>query len=90
MLGTIQITGEDLTAVEVNDICNSLRNGSVSLLSLRGCTIDDTDFKHITDSLKINASLVQLNFSLGVLSNKQRIKWLADSLKHNKNLSSLL
>ena len=90
MLGTIQITGEDLNDVEVNDICNSLRKGSVRLLSLRGCHIDDADFKRITDSLKTNASLVQLNFSLGVLSNKQRVKWLSDSLKHNKNLSALL
>ena len=89
MLGTIQITGEDLNDVEINDICNSLRNGSVRLLSLRGCHIDDANFKRISDSLKTNASLVQLNFSLGVLSNKQRIKWLSDALKHNKNLSSL-
>ena len=90
MLGTIQITGEDLNDVEVDDICNSLRNGSVRLLSLRGCHMGDASFKRISDSLKTNASLVQLNFSLGVLSNKQRIKWLSDALKHNKNLSSLL
>lgn len=90
MLGTIQITGEDLNDVEVNDICNSVRNGSVRLLSLRGCQMDDASFRRISDSLKVNSSLVQLNFSLGLLSNKQRIKWLADALKHNKNLSSLL
>jgi hypothetical protein len=90
MLGTIQITGEDLNDVEVDDICNSLKNGSVRLLSLRGCHMEDASFKRITDSLKTNSSLVQLNFSLGVLSNKQRIKWLSDALKHNKNLSSLL
>jgi hypothetical protein len=52
--------------------------------------MEDASFKRVTDSLKTNSSLVQLNFSLGVLSNKQRIKWLSDALKHNKNLSSLL
>lgn len=90
MLGTIQITGEELGDVEVNDICNSLTNDSVRLLSLRGCHVNDTLFKRITDTLKENSSLVQLNLSLGVVCSKQRVKWLCEALKCNKNISSLL
>ena len=90
LLGTIQITGEELTDIEVNDICNSLKNGAVRLLSLRGCHLDNVQFKRITDTLKENSSLVQLNLSLGVVGSKQRVKWLSEALKCNKNLSSLL
>ena len=90
LLGTVQITGEELREAEVKDICNSLKDNSIRLLSLRGCHIQDEDFKKLMDSLKDNESLVQLNLNLGVCNGKHRIKWLTEAMMLNKSLGSLL
>lgn len=90
LLGTIQIASEDLPQGEVKDICDSLHDNSIRFLSLRGCRFEDEDFKRLTESLKENESLIQLNLNLGVCNGKHRIKWLAEALLANKTLSALL
>lgn len=90
LLGTIQITGEDLRDAEVKGICDSLHDNSIRILSLRGCKIHDEDFKKLMDSLKECESLAQLNLNLGVCNGKHRIKWLSEALVANKYLTSLL
>ena len=90
LLGTIQISSEDLPAGDVKDICDSLQDNSIRFLSLRGCRCEDDDFKKLMESLKENDSLVQLNLNLGVCNGKHRIKWLADALMANKSLGALL
>jgi hypothetical protein len=90
LLGTVQITGESLGEPEVKNICESLRDNSIRLLSLRGCAVHDEDFKRLTESVKENESLVQLNLNLGICNGKHRIRWLAEALMGNKSLNSLL
>lgn len=90
LLGTVQITGESLGEPEVKNICDSLRDNSIRLLSLRGCSVQDEDFKRLAESVKENESLVQLNLNLGICNGKQRIRWLAEALMGNKSLNALL
>ena len=90
LLGTLQITGEDIREPEIKDICDSLEDNSIRILSLRGCRVRDDDFKMLMESLKECESLVQLNLNLGVCNGKHRIKWLSEALAVNKCLSSLL
>ena len=90
LLGSVQIAGEELGSLEIKDICESLRNNSIRMLSLRGCRMDDTCFQRLTESLKGNESLVQLNLNLGVVNSRERIKWLTEGLIQNDSITSLL
>ena len=90
LLGSVQIAGEELSILEIKDICESLNNDSIRLLSLRGCRMDDSCFQKLTESLKGNDSLVQLNLNLGVVNSKDRIRWLTEGLIQNDSLTSLL
>lgn len=89
LLGTLQITGEELREAEVKGICESLNDNSIRILSLRGCRIHDDDFKKLMEGLKECESLAQLNLNLGVCNGKHRIKWLSEALGTNKGLNSL-
>lgn len=89
LLGTVQITGEELREAEVKGICESLNDNSIRILSLRGCRIHDDDFKKLMEDLKECESLAQLNLNLGVCNGKHRIKWLSEALSTNKGLNSL-
>uniref|UniRef100_A0A8D0CQP1 Leucine rich repeat containing 73 n=1 Tax=Sander lucioperca TaxID=283035 RepID=A0A8D0CQP1_SANLU len=73
---SIQITGEQLSAAEVQDICESLKEDGVRLLSVRGCQLSDRDFG-------------RLNLNLGVVSGAGRARHLADALKTNRSLQTL-
>lgn len=90
LLGSVQIAGEDLGNIEIKDICDSLKNNSVRILSLRGCRMDDSCFQKLTESLKGNDSLAQLNLNLGVVNSKERIKQLTEGLIQNDSITSLL
>lgn len=90
LLGTVQITGETLGNSEVESICDSLRDNSIRLLSLRECNVRDDDYKKLVEGVKENDSLVQLNLNLGICNGKQRIRWLAEALSGNKSLNALL
>lgn len=87
---SIQITGELLSAAEVQDICESLKEDSVRLLSVRGCQLSDRDFGRICRSVAESCSLAQLNLNLGVVSSISRTRYLADALKANRSLQTLL
>ncbi|XP_048452698.1 leucine-rich repeat-containing protein 73 [Rhincodon typus] len=87
--GSIQISGETLSSAEVKDICDSLRTNSVRLLSLRGCHISDRDFHRISRHVADCQSLAQLNLNLGVVSNINRVKQLAEALASNRSIHSL-
>ncbi|XP_078398928.1 leucine-rich repeat-containing protein 73 isoform X2 [Cetorhinus maximus] len=87
--GSIQISGETLSSAEVKDICDSLRANSVRLLSLRGCHVSDRDFHRISRHVADCQSLAQLNLNLGVVSNINRVKQLAEALASNRSIHSL-
>lgn len=87
---SIQITGELLSAAEVQDICESLKEDSVRLLSVRGCQLSDRDFGRVCRSVAESHSLAQLNLNLGVVSSISRTRHLADALKTNRSLQTLL
>lgn len=89
LLGTLQITGEEVRDAEVKAICDSLDDNSIRILSLRGCRVQDEDFKKLMESLKECESLIQLNLNLGVCNGKHRIKWLSEALIVNRCLNSL-
>ncbi|TMS04162.1 Leucine-rich repeat-containing protein 73 [Larimichthys crocea] len=86
---SIQITGELLSAAEVQDICESLKEDSVRLLSVRGCQLADRDFGRVCRSVAESHSLAQLNLNLGVVSSISRTRHLADALKSNRSLQTL-
>lgn len=87
---SIQITGEMLSAAEVQDICESLKEDGVRLLSVRGCQLSDRDFGLVCRSVAESHSLAQLNLNLGVVSSIGRTRHLADALKTNRSLQTLL
>ncbi|XP_078592180.1 leucine-rich repeat-containing protein 73-like [Branchiostoma floridae x Branchiostoma japonicum] len=89
LLGSIQISGEHLSTVEVRDICDSLKNNSTRLLSLRGCKIDDEDFGPLATAIGESKSIVQLNLNLGVVSDSSRARLLGEALTRNRSLNSL-
>lgn len=88
--GSIQISGETLSGAEIRDICESLRENSVRLLSLRGCQLSERDFGHVCRGAAESRSLAQLNLNLGIVSNINRVKQLAEALKTNRSVQSLL
>lgn len=90
LLGSVQIAGEELGSLEIKDICDSLRSNSIRMLSLRGCRMDDSSFQKLSESLKGNNSLLQLNLNLGVVNSRERIKWLTEGLIQNDSLTALL
>ena len=90
MLGAVQISGEDIGDVDTKDICDSLRNNSIRLLSLRGCQMNDNNFRKIMESVKDSTTLVHLNLNLGVVGSKDRVTWLAGGIERNHNLTALL
>ncbi|KAK7148126.1 hypothetical protein R3I93_012446 [Phoxinus phoxinus] len=87
--GSIQITGEALSCAEVKDICDSLKENSVRLLSVRGCQLSDRDFGRVCRGVAESHSLAQLNLNLGVVSTIGRTKHLADALKANRSIQTL-
>ncbi|XP_029927147.1 leucine-rich repeat-containing protein 73 [Myripristis murdjan] len=86
---SIQISGELLSAAEVQDICESLKEDSVRLLSVRGCQLSDRDFGRVCRGVAESRSLAQLNLNLGVVSSISRTRHLADALKTNRSLQTL-
>ncbi|KAK5854450.1 hypothetical protein PBY51_015517 [Eleginops maclovinus] len=86
---SIQITGELLSAAEVQDICESLKEDGVRLLSVRGCQLSDRDFGRVCRGVAASASLAQLNLNLGVVSSINRTRQLADALSCNRSLQTL-
>ncbi|KAM4599513.1 leucine-rich repeat-containing protein 73 isoform 1-T2 [Fundulus diaphanus] len=86
---SIQITGELLSATEVLDICESLKEDGVRLLSVRGCQLSDRDFGRVCRSVAASRSLAQLNLNLGVVSSLSRTRQLADALATNRSLQTL-
>ena len=90
MLGSVQISGEELGDIETNEICSSLRQNSIRLLSIRGCKLHDKNYHQIMESLKENSSLSHLNLNLGVVDSKERVIWLSEGLKNNSGVETLL
>ncbi|XP_040283598.1 leucine-rich repeat-containing protein 73 isoform X1 [Bufo bufo] len=87
--GSIQMSGETLSSAEVKGVCEGLMEGSVRLLSLRGCHLSDRDFARLCQGVSESPSLVQLNLNLGVVSGTGRVQQLAQCLHRNRSLQSL-
>jgi len=87
---SIQITGELLSAAEVQAIVEGLQEDGVRLLSVRGCQLSDRDFARVCSGVAACGSLAQLNLNLGVVSGVSRTQRLADALKANRSLQTLL
>ncbi|XP_047459089.1 leucine-rich repeat-containing protein 73 [Mugil cephalus] len=86
---SIQITGELLSGAEVQDICESLKEDGVRLLSVRGCQLSDRDFGRVCRGVAETRSLAQLNLNLGVVSSISRTRNLAEALTANRSLQTL-
>ncbi|KAM4607973.1 leucine-rich repeat-containing protein 73 [Polymixia lowei] len=87
--GSIQITGEVLSGAEIQDICQSLKDNTVRLLSVRGCQLSDRDFSRVCRGVAESQSLAQLNLNLGVVSSSSRTRVLSEALKTNRSLQTL-
>lgn len=70
-------------------MCEGLAEGTVRLLSLRGCHLSDRDFGRLCQGVSESPSLVQLNLNLGVVSGTGRVQQLAQCLQRNRSLQSL-
>uniref|UniRef100_A0A3B3X5V4 Leucine rich repeat containing 73 n=1 Tax=Poecilia mexicana TaxID=48701 RepID=A0A3B3X5V4_9TELE len=89
LAASIQVSGEPLSAAEVQDICDRLREDGVRLLSVRGCRLSDRDFGRVCRGVAASRCLVQLNLNLGVVSSIGRAHHLADALAANRSLQTL-
>ncbi|XP_054881679.1 leucine-rich repeat-containing protein 73-like isoform X2 [Poeciliopsis prolifica] len=89
LAASIQVSGEPLSAVEVQDICDRLREDGVRLLSVRGCRVSDRDFGRLCRGVAASRCLAQLNLNLGVVSSIGRARHLADALAANRSLQTL-
>ncbi|XP_033640112.1 leucine-rich repeat-containing protein 73-like [Asterias rubens] len=89
LLGTVQLSGENLSSADVRDISDSLRHDSIKLLSLRGCRMADQHYRRMMAALAECKSISQLNLNLGVVCSRERIKLLASALCTNKSLTGL-
>ncbi|KAM4695357.1 leucine-rich repeat-containing protein 73 [Discoglossus pictus] len=87
--GSIQMSGETLSGAEVRGVCEGLAEGTVRLLSLRGCHLSDRDFARLCQGVSQSPSLIQLNLNLGVVSSATRVQQLAQCLQVNRSLQSL-
>ncbi|XP_014874404.1 leucine-rich repeat-containing protein 73 [Poecilia latipinna] len=89
LAASIQVSGEPLSAAEVQDICDRLREDGVRLLSVRGCRLSDRDFGRVCRGVAASRCLAQLNLNLGVVSSIGRARHLADALAANRSLQTL-
>nr|XP_026691771.1 leucine-rich repeat-containing protein 73 isoform X1 [Ciona intestinalis] len=87
--GTIQISGETLSIVEVENIKDNLRKHLISLLSLRNCKLDADGFRKLMRAVCKTKSLLQLNLNIGVVDSDDRAILLANALNINRSIQSL-
>ncbi|XP_038072834.1 leucine-rich repeat-containing protein 73-like [Patiria miniata] len=89
LLGTVQMSGENLSSTDARDISESLRQDSIKLLSLRGCRMADRHYRRMVDAVAGCKSISQLNLNLGVVCSRERVRLLASALTTNKSLTGL-
>ncbi|XP_076822776.1 leucine-rich repeat-containing protein 73-like [Clavelina lepadiformis] len=87
--GTIQITGEKLSTSEVKEICRSLKDHTLVLLSLRGCEINYDNFRRLMKAVGKTKSLRQLNLNLGAVADVEFASLLSVALMTNRSIRSL-
>ena len=90
MLGSIQMSGERLTSVDVKEICESLAAHNVRLLLMRECHLKDEHFHDVMAAVGKCKSILQLNLNLGVVNSLARAQMIANSLSSNRSLQALL
>ena len=90
LLGAVQMCGEKLSQVEMDDMCQSLESNNIRLLSLRDCKVKEQDFRRLMASVGGSKSIMQLNLNLGVVSTIERVQSLSEALQKNRTLTSLL
>ena len=90
MLGSIQMSGERLSSVEIKEICEALAGHNVRLLLLRECHVKDEHFHDVMMAVGGCKSILQLNLNLGVVNSLARAQMLAAALTNNRSLQALL
>lgn len=88
-IGVIQIQKEPLTHRQIRDIINSLKQNSLTVLSLRECTIEDSDYGRMIRAVGNCQSLLHLNLNVAVVKSEKRVELLAKCLRKNTSLKSL-
>jgi hypothetical protein len=69
---SLEFPGKTIDRREVEDISVHLRENSIRLLSLRGCTMKDEAFAEICHALEATSSLQHLNLNINVVHNSYR------------------
>ena len=90
LLGSVQISGERISRVEMGDICMSLDSHKVRLLALRDCRAGKDDFRKLTRSVGSCRSILHLNLNLGMVDSVEKADLLKGCLVKNRSLHALL
>ncbi|XP_022089086.1 leucine-rich repeat-containing protein 73-like [Acanthaster planci] len=89
LLGTVQLSGENISSADARDICESLQQNSIKLLSLRSCRMADRHYRRMMEAVAECRSISQLNLNLGLVCSRERVRLLASALTTNKSLTGL-
>jgi len=87
---SVQMYGETVTPVEVQEICELLNHNKLRLLSLRDCVVLDPCFEKLMEGVGNCKSILHLNLNLGMMTSCSRAWMLANALTSNRSLISLL
>jgi len=87
---SVQMYGETITPVEVEDIVSLLQQNKLRLLALRDCTVLDQCFEKLMQAVGCCKCILHLNLNLGMITSCSRAWMLAKALNDNRSLISLL
>ncbi len=89
LVGSIQISGSQISALQAKEISQSLVDHHVPSLTLRKCRTKDKSYRTIMKGIGKTKALIQLNLNLGLVSSKNRAYLLSDALLLNRSLTCL-
>ena len=89
LVGSIQISGSQISALQAKEISQSLVDHHVPSLTLRKCRAKDKSYRTIMKGIGKTKALIQLNLNLGLVSSKNRAYLLSDALLLNRSLTCL-
>ncbi|KAL3874184.1 hypothetical protein ACJMK2_037231 [Sinanodonta woodiana] len=85
----LEFSNQNLGGNDIKEICDSLQNGELRIMSLRNCMLYDQDFKRVMDWVGQSRSLLQLSLNVGVIGDNFRVQLLAQALRKNRSLTTL-
>ena len=90
MINSVYLTEDTLNEEQIKNTCDLLQNDEVKVLSLRNCKLTFSQLKNVLKNVEENKSLLQLNLTIGIITDQRRIDLLCRTIKANRSLRALL